>query len=109
LSLITLLLACPFQLDGSLYEVEAASASDFFQVAFLYGEEAALVRAVFVDTAGGRAVAVLFEEGALEQYLAASAAAVTVAAPQGQLLHHLFFAKVDSDEAAQLPLRLPRA
>src|SRR5687768_2760638 len=108
-SLITHHSARSFQLDGPLDEVEAASAAHLFEVAAFDGEEAALRGAVFVDAAGRRAVAVLPEEGALEEYLAAGAAAVAVAAPQGERLDDLLALEADADEAAQLAVRLPRA
>jgi hypothetical protein len=101
--------ASSLQLDGSLYEVEAACAAHLFQVALLYREEAALVWTVLIDTAGGRAVSMFLEKGALEQNLAAGAATITFATPERELRDDLFFAEVDADEAAQLALCLSSA
>src|ERR1044072_4349826 len=101
--------ACSFQLDRLLDEVEAARAAHLREVALVDGEEAALRGAVFVDAAGRRAVAVLLEEGALEEYLAAGAAAVAVAAAECERLDDLVLLEADADEAAELAVRLPWA
>jgi hypothetical protein len=97
-----------FQLDRLLDEGEAASAAHFFEVAAVNGEEAALRGAVFVDAAGGRAVAVLLEKGAFEKYLAAGSATVAVAAPQRERLDDLFVLEAYADEATELALHLSR-
>ena len=51
----------------------------------------------------------LLEEGALEEYLAARAAPITLAAPERERIDHFLLAEIRADETAQLPLRLPRA
>ena len=95
-----------FQLDGLLDEVEAARAAHLCEVAAVEGEEAALRGPVFVDAAGGRAVAVLLEERALEKYLAARAAAVAVAAPERERRDDLVALEAYADEAPELAVRL---
>ena len=109
LSLITYHSASFFQLDRLLDEIEAARAAHLSEVAAINREEATLRRPVFVDSAGGRAVAVLLEEWTLEKYLAARAAAIAVAAPEGERLDDLIAAKAYAYEAAEFALRLPRA
>jgi hypothetical protein len=98
--------ACFLQLDRPLYEVEAARAAHLFKVAPFDGEEAALIGPVFVDAAGGRPISMLFEEGALEENLAARAATIAFTAPQRERGDHFLLTEIRTDEAAQLALRL---
>src|SRR4051812_10890771 len=103
------MLTGPLQLDRLLDEVEAASAAYLFDIAAVNREQTALRRTIFVYAASGSAVAVLLQEGALEKYLAARAATVTVAAPQRERLDHLVVLEAYAYEAPKLAVRLTRA
>ncbi len=68
-----------------------------------------MVWAVFVNAAGSRAIAVLFQERTFEKYLAASPAAITFAATKGKGSDDLIFTEVGADETTNLALRLTSA
>ena len=65
-----------------------------------------MIRAIFIDAAGGRSIVVFLEEWTLEKNLATGAAAVALSATKGKGSDDLVLTKVGADESAKLALRL---
>jgi hypothetical protein len=68
-----------------------------------------LIGAVFVNSAGARPIIVFLEEGTFEKNLAASPAAIALAATKGKGSDDLILTEVGTDETPNLALRLAGA
>ena len=68
-----------------------------------------MIGTIFVNAAGACSVKMFLEERTFEKNLAASAAAIALAATKGQSRDDLIFTKICADEATNLALRLAGA
>ena len=102
-------LACPLQFERLVDKVVATSTAYFFQIPSFDRVEAALAGPILVNAAGATTVFVLFQKRTFEEYLAACAAAVALAAPERERRDDLFFTKVYIYESPKLALRLAGA
>jgi hypothetical protein len=92
-----------------LYEIKTTASAYFLKISPVDWKEPALVRAVFVNAAGGCSVAMLFQKRTLEENLATGPAAITVAAAQTKRCDYIVFSKIGMDKPAKLSVCLTSA